>query len=946
MNYIAWFKELNKESIAVAGGKGANLGEMLNAGFPVPQGFAVVADAYWEFLVETRLKEEIEEVLKHLDVDDNNSLQDTSNQIQKLILNAKMSERIGSEIKEAYKMLCAGGPSKYKLLPSKALDIIKLSRDSIFVAVRSSATAEDLPEASFAGQQATYLNIKGADEVVKAVQACWASLFTARAIFYREKNNFPHMKVKISAIVQKMVDADKAGVAFSADPNTGAPDIIIEAGWGLGEMIVAGEVSPDNYVVDKSTMEIKSKKVNKQEWMKTKDPMTGSTKKLKVPDDKREHQVLTDKQMVNLAAIVKRIEEHYGSPQDIEWAVEDDKMFIVQSRAVTTIKKDKAVKKVDGPTPTTKEKKVILEGLGASPGFGAGEVVIIHSAKELDKVHKGDILVTEMTDPDMVPAMRRAAAIVTDKGGMTCHAAIVSREMGTPCVVGTEEATKKLKDGMNITVDGTNSVVYEGIVGMEEKKEEAAAAGYQVPITATKVYLNLGIPEKIDDYKNLPIDGVGLMRVEFIVADKIKIHPNELIKRGQSQKYSDGLAEGVARIARAIAPKPVVVRFSDFKTNEYAGLEGGEEFEPEEGNPMIGWRGCSRYISKDFEGAFRLECKAIKKVRDEMNLKNVWVMIPFVRNIWEVERAMDVMRAEGLERNRDFQVWLMAEVPSMVFLADKFAKMCDGFSIGSNDLTQLVLGVDRDSAKLGRMGYFDERNEAVKRAIKGLIEGAHKNGITISICGQAPSVYPEFTEFLVRNGIDSVSVSPDVVLKTRQIIAATEQKLVLRQARASLREEPVEEGPQPEQRAVIPTQPTTPPPQYTPAPVTRPLMGATAPSQPELPEIAGSEDAVLEVEQPEIAEMRKDIEEIKSELDEIESEMILKPEEDIEIIEEGLPLEPEPIEPEFEKVESEPIEPEFKVDRTLMPEVKKKTSIMKPSDFEYFDFSKFKKRND
>jgi pyruvate,water dikinase len=778
--YIYWFKQLNKDSIEIAGGKGANLGEMANAGFPVPPGFVISADAYWDFIVSTDLKDDVSELLDGLDVNDSNKLQDVANQIQKMIINQKMPLELKREIVKAYLEMKGSAP-ELNVPDSKKPGILKMSRENPFVAVRSSATAEDLPDASFAGQQATYLNIKGDEALIKAVQACWASLFTSRAIFYRQSNNYPHMKVKIAVVVQRMVDAEKAGVVFSSHPSTGAPEIIIEAGWGLGETIVAGEVNPDRYVVDKETLEIRFREVKKQTKMKIKDPLTGRTIETEVPEKKKEAQVLSDEEISGLSKVVKKIDEHYKKPQDIEWAIERGNIFIVQSRPITTIKKETVEEREASSKPQGEH---ILEGLAASPGVGSGIVKIVKDKSELEKVQQGDVLVTMMTDPDMVPAMKRAAAIVTDEGGMTCHAAIVSREMGIPAVVGTEKATQLLKDGDEITVDADSGLVYRGLTKVEKKKdEEEIAFHYEAPVTATRIYMNLGVPDKIDEYKNLPFDGIGLMREEFIVATDIGDHPNALVERGEESKFIDKIAEGVAKVASSVSPRPVILRFSDFKTNEYKDLRGGEKYEPKEDNPMIGWRGCSRYISPDFEKAFRMECKAVKKVRSERNLLNVWVMLPFVRNTWEVKKILEIMKEEGLERNKNFKVLLMAEVPSVIFLADEFSRLCDGFSIGSNDLTQLILGVDRDSSKLGKMGYFDERNLAVKRAIEYLVKKAHENGVSVSICGQAPSVFPEFAEFLVDIGIDSISVNPDVVVKTRSIVASFERKMLLEKVR-------------------------------------------------------------------------------------------------------------------------------------------------------------------
>jgi len=752
---VLWFKDVNKDDVAIVGGKGANLGEMYNNGFPVPPGFLVTSNAYFKFIDDTGLREKIKDLLDNLNVDDTKTLQDVAEKIQHMIINTPVPNYISQEVKKAYLILRAGGDPT---MDDKAIELIAQGRDPPYVAVRSSATAEDLPEASFAGQQATYLNVAGADNVVDAVRKCWASLFTARAIFYRAKNNFDHMKVGLCAVVQVMVNAEKAGVAFSVNPATNNEDeIVIEAAFGLGEAVVSGAVTPDLYIVDKKDMRIKSKTVSKKEFKIVRDIQTGKNVKVYLSDSQASSQVLSDEEIIKIASILRDIEKHYDFPQDTEWAIEGDKIYFVQSRPVTTLKSKKS-------SSVQTDKPPILKGLGASPGAASGPVKIVHDISELDKVKQGDVLVTRMTNPDMVPAMKKASAIVTDEGGMTSHAAIVSREMGIPCVVGTGEATKKLKEEQIVTVDGSAGLVYEGKV--EVKSEEEEIPYYE---TKTKIYMNLGEPELIDKYKDLYFDGIGLMRVEFIITSYVKAHPLALIKQGKSDLYVEKLAEGIEKVAKAIYPKPVVVRFSDFKTNEYKSLEGGEEFEPVENNPMLGWRGVSRYISPNFEPAFRLECKAIKLVRDK-GLDNVWVMLPFVRTLWEVEKVLKIIESEGLKRDDKFKVWIMAEVPAVAFLADKFADYCDGFSIGSNDLTQLVLGVDRDSELLGKAGYFDERNEAVKEAIKSIIDKAHSKGVTVSICGQAPSVYPEFTEFLVKHGVDSVSVSPDMVNKTRKRI--------------------------------------------------------------------------------------------------------------------------------------------------------------------------------
>ena len=808
---ILWFEQLRKEDVPIVGGKNANLGEMLSAGIPVPPGFAVTAYAYKKFLEETGLSEKIAQTLKETIVKgEPQEYEEASKKIQKLIIESPMPKYIEEKIREAYRELNR-----------------RLGLENVRVAVRSSATAEDLPDASFAGQQETYLNVIGEDEVVKKVKECWASLWTARAIYYRESKGFDHSKVLISVAVQKMVNSRSAGVMFTLHPVTGDENVIvIEGSWGLGETVVQGRVTPDEIVVDKKTLKITEKRVNEKAIALLFDPVGRRNVEIELPADEKELEkiaekypeiakiikkyemfrnapALSDEEAVKLAELAKKIEEHYGRAMDIEWAIDQDlpypqNVFIVQARPETvwSTKKAKEVKpeKEEAPAKAPAERKILVRGLPASPGVAIGVAKVALTVEEAAKLmKKGDILVTKMTDPDWVPYMKLAAAIVTDEGGMTAHAAIVSRELGIPCIVGTKNATQVLKTGMEVTVDATHGIVYEGRVEELLKKEEKKAAAPGVaavgipkevmheifPVTATKIYMNLGEPDMIDKYIDLPFDGIGLMRIEFIISDWIAYHPLYLIKIGKPEEFVNKLADGIAKVAQAIYPRPIVVRFSDFKTNEYRGLKGGEEFEPEERNPMIGWRGVSRYVSPEYEPGFRLELRAIRKVREEYGLSNVWVMLPFVRTTWEVEKALKIMEEEGLKRSKDFKVWIMAEVPSVIFLADKFSELVDGFSIGSNDLTQLILGADRDSAILGKLGYFDERDPAVMRAIAHLIEVAHAHGRTVSICGQAPSVYPEFTEFLVRHGIDSISVNPDVVIRTRRLVASIERKIML-----------------------------------------------------------------------------------------------------------------------------------------------------------------------
>lgn len=783
---ILWFDELSKDDVPLVGGKNANLGEMINAGIPVPPGFAVTAYAYKRFINETGIKNKIYDIIKETIKERKpEEYEEASKKIRNLIENTPMPHDIEDKVRESYRELSR-----------------KMGKIAEFVAVRSSATAEDLPGASFAGQQETYLNVKGEDNVVKMVQKCWSSLFTPRAIFYREEKGFKHEKVLISIAVQKMVNAKAAGVMFTLHPVTGDRDkIVIEGNWGLGEAVVSGSVTPDEWVVDKNTLEILEKRIVEKDVEYIRDIATGKTIHSKVPQERREIPCLTEEEVKELAKLAIKIEKHYNHPQDIEWAIDRDlpfpqNVFILQSRPETvwSLKGEERIKKKE--EKVVSEKKVVVRGLPASPGIAFGKVKIAFSPEEANKVmKKGDILVTVMTNPDWVPYMRLASAIVTDEGGMTCHAAIVSRELGIPCIVGTRTATKTLKHDQEYTVDAKTGVVYEGkIEELIAPEEKTKAETYKMPIeiilkaikppTGTKVYMNLGVPEKIEDYKDLPFDGIGLMRIEFILASYIGEHPLYLIEMGKEKKFIDKLADGIAMVARAIYPKPVVVRFSDFKTNEYRQLKGGERYEPPEDNPMIGWRGVSRYISPQYEPAFRLECKAILKVREEYGLSNVWVMAPFVRTLWEAEKFISILKEEGLKSGRDFKVWAMAEVPSIAFSIEKFAKYFDGFSMGTNDLTQLVLGTDRDSAILPKIDkrYFDERDISLRRAVYMIIRGAHESPYgykTVSICGQAPSVYREFTAFLIRVGIDSVSVNPDVVVQTKYLVASVERRLQL-----------------------------------------------------------------------------------------------------------------------------------------------------------------------
>ena len=757
---ILWFKEVGKDDIPKVGGKGANLGELTRAGLPVPPGFIVTADAYFDFLKTSGLEATIKMELKGIDPEDSKRLHELAKAIQKQILSKPMPTGLAKEIAKAYQELYTKGSS------------------GIFVAVRSSATAEDLPTASFAGQQKTFLNVTGSDDVVQAVRECWASLFEARAIYYRIVNKFDHMKVGIAVPVQKMVQSEKSGIMFTIEPITNDRDkLVIEAGWGLGEAIVSGSVTPDRYVVSKRNLQILEKNLNKQDWKIAK--VGQENKHVTIPKAEQEVQKLTEKEILEIAEMGRDIEDHYGKPQDTEWAIERGKVYFVQSRPVTTVKETSEPVK-DQPSETGKA-EIILKGIAASLGLSSGPVKICHKPTEIDKVEKGDILVTEMTTPDYVPAMRRAVGIVTDTGGQTSHAAIVSRELGIPCVVGTGTATHVLKDDQVVSVDGAKGVVYKGKIARQETPAEAQGSrlscGFseEVPVTATKVYVNLGEPSAAEKTAQLPCDGVGLMRAEFMIAE-LGEHPKALVKAGRSEEYVNKLVEGMQTICAAFHPRPVIYRATDFKTNEYRNLKGGQEFEPQENNPMIGYRGASRYIKEP--DMFKLELEAIKRVREKQDLKNLWMMIPFVRTISEMEAAMKLIKDYGLEQSHDFKLWMMVEIPSNVILMERFCDLgIDGVSIGSNDLTQLTLGIDRDNAQMAE--EFDERDDAVRLSIAHIIKTCRQRHITVSICGQAATTYPEIAELMVKEGATSVSVSPDSVVATRKLVASVEKKLLL-----------------------------------------------------------------------------------------------------------------------------------------------------------------------
>ncbi len=771
--HVLWFNDIGIDEVPLVGGKSASLGEMTSkTKVPVPYGFATTAAAYWHFIEKAGLQDKIGKILGELtDSEDSATLQKVGKAVRKLIMDASMPADLAETIKKSYRELAK-----------------KAGEKEPFVAVRSSATAEDLPDASFAGQQETYLNVHGEDQVVEKVKECYSSMFTDRVIYYRVQKGFDHLAVALSATVQMMVYSKAAGVMFTLDVSTGDQNIIlIEGSYGLGEYVVGGNVVPDEFAVSKTDMKIVRQNIVNKPVMLVRDPKGGTVEK-KVPAKLADAPVLPESQVIGLANYARDIEKHYKRPMDIEWAVDErtDKLFILQARPETVWSQMGAAQAEASDMVTTTDRNVVVRGLPASPGLAAGKAHVIPSADRIGEFKEGEVLVTEMTAPDWVPAMRKASAIVTDSGGMTCHAAIVSREMGIPCIVGTKSkgtpATQAIKTGMDVTVDAKNGTVYDGILEEAVKKAAPTAGGQMIasetyPVTGTKIYMNLGDPELAEKYSVLPSDGIGLMREEFIWTTSIHEHPLYLIKEGHPEKVVDQLAEAFRVVASAMAPRPIVLRFSDFKSSEYRDLKGGDEFEPNEPSALLGWRGASRYYDPKYNAAFRLELRAVRKVRDEFGLTNVHVMIPFCRTVQEAKTIVGIMAEEGLERSADFKVWLMAEIPSNIILADQFNQYVDGYSIGSNDLTMLILGCDRDNDTVADI--FDERNLAVRRAIKHLIEVAHRDGKTVSICGQAPSVYEDFTVFLVKAGIDSISVNPDAVKATKKLVAQVEQRIMV-----------------------------------------------------------------------------------------------------------------------------------------------------------------------
>ncbi|OWW25424.1 phosphoenolpyruvate synthase [Zobellia sp. OII3] len=791
-NYIRHFNEIDINDVPTVGGKNASLGEMFqkltSKGVQVPDGFATTAEAYWHFLQEVHIQDEIFGLLAKLNTKDFSNLKEIGASVRKAILGTELPEDIKEAIKEGYDSLA----KKYK--------------GDISLAVRSSATAEDLPNASFAGQQESYLNVKGKDELIDACKRCYASLFTDRAIKYREDNGFDHTKVALSIGVQMMVRSDLAasGVNFTLDPDTGFDQVVMVSSiYGLGENIVQGSINPDDYFVFKPSLKngveqpIVSRRLGSKEKTMVYDKSGSGTVNLDTPVEKQEQYVLTDAEVVKLAQWSLIIEDHYQRPMDIEWAKDGltNELFIVQARPETVQSAKKNKLKINTYTLLNKGKE-ITRGMGLGNKISSGKARILHSPEESDKLQKGEILVTERTNPDWDPILKKAAGIITDQGGRTSHAAIVAREVGAAAIVGSNNATKVIKDGQDITIscaEGDTGIVYDGLLEWNENEVDIAALGNP----KTQAMLILADPEQAFKYSFYPSAGVGLMRLEFVINNSIQIHPmalkhfdrlkdpavKEKIQKlthhypDKSDYFVHKLAEGIATIAAAFYPKDVIVRTSDFKTNEYANLIGGTEFEPVESNPMLGFRGASRYYNPKYQDAFALECMALKRVRETMGLTNVKVMIPFCRTLKEAAKVVSVLEKNGLKRGENgLQLYMMTEIPNNIILAEQFAEYFDGFSIGSNDLTQLTLGVDRDSELLSDI--FDINDIGVKKMIAMVIESARKTHTKIGLCGQAPSDYPEFAQFLVEKGINSISFNPDALIAGIKNITKAEKNKI------------------------------------------------------------------------------------------------------------------------------------------------------------------------
>ncbi len=756
------FSALRRSDVAYAGGKGANLGELTAAGLPVPGGFVIGAPAYAEYCVQTGLRERVRALLESVDVEDTGQLEAASAAARAVFDETPIPGKIAAAIARAYSELAAGASEPP-------------------VAVRSSATAEDTAEASFAGMNETFLNVHGEAAVVSAVRDCWRSLFGSRTIYYRARNGLSQSDMDIAVVVQLQIASTRAGVMFTANPASGErEEIVIEGSFGLGEAVVSGSVSPDRYLVEKATLAIRRREVHDKEL--TIEPSAdGGTTMRQLTERERTLPVLSDEEITAVAGLGRRIEEHYGEPQDTEWAFDPDGgLWMLQSRPITTLGDAGASREAQAAPAGA----VLLRGLGGAPGSASGPARVLRSLDEATRLKEGDILVTHMTAPDWTALMRRAAAIVTDSGGMTCHAAIVSRELGIPCIVGTGEATRVLRDGELVTVDATNGVVTEGVTATASATHTAAqpAAAGAPAVTGTQLLVNLSEPSQVDRVKDLPVDGVGLLRAELMVLEALDgDHPRLVLEEGRGEEFVTRMADALGTFADGFAPRPVTYRAIDFRTNEFRGLRGGERFEPVEANPMIGFRGALRYV-RDPE-VFRLELQALARVWEHGH-HNLHLMLPFVRTAGELARCREIVEESGLLSRPDFELWVMAEVPSVLFsLADYAALGIAGISIGSNDLTQLLLGADRDSELLA--DTFDERDPAVTRYLRQLIAKARELGLRSSICGQAPSVHPEYADLLVEAGIDAISVNIDVVERARSLVAAAEQRVLLRHARGS-----------------------------------------------------------------------------------------------------------------------------------------------------------------
>ncbi len=761
------FADLSRGDTDYAGGKGANLGELSLAGFPVPPGFVIGAPAYAAYCAETGLRERLAALLDRVDVEDTAALQSASTAARELFDSTPMPDTLAHEITAAYERLAQGD-------------------ESVAVAVRSSATAEDTEASSFAGMNETFLNVRGTERVLDAVRSCWRSLFGSRTVYYRAVNGFSQTDMDIAVVVQRQIRSTRAGVMFTANPATGSRDeLVIEGSFGLGEAVVSGSVSPDRYLVGKQPLAIRRREVHHKELAIEYAP-DGGTLQRELDESEATRPVLSDAEVLALAELGRRIEEHYGAPQDTEWAFDPDgRLWMLQSRPITTLLEPGAADSSGAAGTTAAAAQVLLRGLGGAPGGASGTVRVLRSLDDAAALRDGDVLVTHMTSPDWTALMRRASAIVTDSGGMTCHAAIVSRELGIPCVVGTGEATRVLRDGELVTVDATHGVVLEGEVQSAVPSTAAApaAASAGVAITGTQILVNLSEPSQLERVRDLPVDGVGLLRAELMVLEALGgDHPRTLLEEGREQEFIERMAGGLAAFASEFAPRPVTYRTIDFRTNEFNGLHGGERFEPKEANPMIGYRGALRYTREP--DVFRMELAALSRVWDE-GLQNLHVMLPFVRTVRELRRCRELIAESGLMVRPGFELWVMAEVPSVLFNLEAYAALgVAGISIGSNDLTQLLLGADRDSELLA--DTFDERDPAVTAYLRELIPRARELGLRTSICGQAPSVHTEYAELLVECGIDAISVNIDAVARTHALVAAAERRLLLAAARAAL----------------------------------------------------------------------------------------------------------------------------------------------------------------